>query len=153
MPKIDIDKLDWRGGTGYPGKLAGVVAGRTRKRLGLAAGLSQYGVNLTRLAPAAASALRHWHETEDEFIFVLEGEITLVEDDGETLLHPGDAAGFKAGIANGHHLVNRSGRDALFLEVGTRASQDRAHYPDDDLAYEKTAEGDRFSHKDGSPFG
>lgn len=152
MPKIDIDKLDWRGGSGYPGELAKVVAGRMRKRLGNAAGLSQFGVNLTRLAPGAASALRHWHEQEDEFIYVLEGELTLIEDDGETLLRPGHAAGFKAGIANGHHLVNRSDQDALYLEVGTRASTERAHYPDNDLAYEKTADGASFTHKDGSPF-
>ena len=83
-------------------------------------GLTQFGVNLTRLKPGAASALRHWHENEDEFIYVLEGELVLVENDGETILRPGDAAGFKAGIPNGHHLINRTRRDALYLEIGTR---------------------------------
>jgi uncharacterized cupin superfamily protein len=85
-------------------------------------------VNYTRLRPGAASALRHWHEREDELVFVLEGELVLVEDGGETVLRAGDAAAFKAGVANGHHLVNRSERDALLLEIGTRSTAEVAHY-------------------------
>ncbi len=115
MPKIDISALPLRTGTGYPEPLRDMVKGRERKALGDAAGLTQFGVNYTRLKPGAASAHRHWHETEDELVYVLEGELVLVEDDGETTLRAGDAAAFKAGVDNGHHLVNRSGRDALLL--------------------------------------
>lgn len=152
MPRIDHASLPWTGGSGYPEPFRGVVEGRERKRLGLAAGLTQYGVNLVRLKPGAASALRHWHENEDELVFVLEGEVVLIEDDGETVLKPGDAAGFKAGVANGHHLVNRSDADASYLEIGTRAPSERAHYPDDDLFAEKTASGFRFLHRDMTPY-
>ena len=152
MPKIDIANIPWAGGSGYPDPYRQRVEGRERKRLGNAAGLDQYGVNLTRLKPGALSAIRHWHENEDEFVYVLDGELVLIEDEGETLLRPGDAAGFKAGVANGHCLVNRTDRDALYLEVGTRASAERAHYPDDDLFAEKDATGFRFLHKDRSPF-
>jgi len=113
VPKIDIAGAIVKTSTGYPAPFRGRIAGRERKALGNLAGLTQFGVNLTRLKPGAASALRHWHENEDEFIYVLEGELILIEDDGETLLRAGDAAGFKAGVPNGHHLVNNSGRDAL----------------------------------------
>lgn len=121
MPRIDIDAIEWKGGTGYPEPFRALVEGRVRKRLGDAGGLTQFGVNLTRLGPGSASAHRHWHENEDEFVFILDGEVTLIEDDGETILRAGDAATFKAGVANGHHLVNRSGRDVTYLEIGTRA--------------------------------
>jgi uncharacterized cupin superfamily protein len=94
--------------------------------------LTQFGVNLTRLKPGTAFALRHWHHNEDEFVYILEGELVLIEDDGEVLLRPGDAAGFKAGVPNGHHLINKSQRDAVYLEIGTRAPSDRAQYPDVD---------------------
>ncbi len=152
MPKIDHGSLPWKGGTGYPEAFRKMVEGRQRKRLGAAAGLSQYGVNLVRLRPGAASALRHWHENEDEMVFVVDGEVALIEDDGETMLRAGDAAGFKAGVANGHHLVNRSNTDAIYLEIGTRAPTERAHYPDDDLFAEKDASGFRFLHKDMTPY-
>ena len=109
-------------------------------------------MNLTRLKPGAASALRHWHENEDEFVYVLEGELVLVEDDGETVLKPGDCAGFKANVPNGHHLINRTGRDALILEVGTRSGRERAHYPDVDLLYEVDGKNNRILHKDGTPY-
>ncbi len=152
MPKVDIDAMTFTGGTGYPAPFRAVVDGRTRKRLGDAGGLDQFGVNLTRLEPGAASALRHWHENEDEFVYVLEGEVVLIEDGGETPLTAGDAAAFKAGVANGHHLVNRSGRPALYFEIGTRAPSERAHYPDDDLYAEKDATGFCFLHKDKTPY-
>ncbi len=152
MPKIDIANLKMEVSTGYPDPFRQAVAGRQRKRLGNAVGLDQFGVNLTRLKPGAASALRHWHEAEDEFVYVLEGEITLIEDGGATALGPGDAAGFKAGVANGHHLVNRTDRDALYIEVGTRARRERAHYPDVDLVGNKGEHGFRFSHRSGDPY-
>ena len=150
MPKIDIAALGWKGGSGYPAGFAERVGDRARKRLGDAGGLSQFGVNLTRLAPGAMSALRHWHEVEDEFVYVIEGELTLIEDEGETPLRAGDAAAFKAGVADGHHLVNRSDAPATYLEIGTRAAEERAHYPDDDLAVTKANGAWQFTRKDGS---
>jgi len=151
MPAIDIEGIEWKGGTGYPEPFRKLVEGRVRKRLGDAGGLTQFGVNLTRLAPGSASAHRHWHENEDEFVFVLEGEATLVEEDGETILRPGDAAAFKAGVANGHHLVNRGMTDVLFREIGTRAPRDRGVFPDIDLGFVKDEAGPRFTRKSGDP--
>lgn len=153
MPKIDIAKISVDTRTGYPPPLDRVVAGRERKRLGNAAGLDQFGVNLTTLKPGAASALRHWHEKEDELVFILEGEVVLIEDGGETVLKPGDAAGFKAGIPNGHHLVNKTGRDAVYLEIGTRSQHERAEYPDVDLVAIRDGKGMRYTHKNGNPYG
>jgi uncharacterized cupin superfamily protein len=152
MPKIDIAQLPVDMRTGYPPPFDRVVVGRERKRLGNAVGLNQFGVNLTTLKPGAASALRHWHEQEDELIFVLEGEVVLIEDDGETVLKPGDAAGFKANNPNGHHLVNKSSRDAVYLEVGTRSKYERAHYPDDDMMVVRDDKGMRYTHKNGEPY-
>ncbi|MEM6616763.1 MAG: cupin domain-containing protein [Pseudomonadota bacterium] len=152
MPKIDIDAMDWKGGTGYPAPFADVTEGRFRKRLGNEVGLDQYGVNLTKLEPGAQSALRHWQEKEDEFVYILEGEPILIENDGETQLKPGDAAGFKAGVANGHHLVNRTDKPVLYLEIGSRLPAERVRYPDVDLFAEKTDAGYRFTKKDGSAY-
>ena len=152
MPRIDIGKLASRTSTAYPDQFKPAVAGREKTALGNAAGLTQFGVNLTRLKPGAASALRHWHENEDEFVYVLEGELVLVEDEGETILKAGGCAGFKANVANGHQLVNRTNRDALILEVGTRAPRERAHYPDVDLLYEVDGKNIRILHKDGTPY-
>jgi uncharacterized cupin superfamily protein len=152
MPKIDIAQLPVDMRTGYPPPFDRVVVGRERKRLGNAVGLNQFGVNLTTLKPGAASALRHWHEQEDELIFVLEGEVVLIEDDGETVLKPGDAAGFKANNPNGHHLVNKSSRDAVYLEVGTRSKYERAHYPDVDMMVVRDDKGMRYTHKNGEPY-
>ena len=152
MPKIDIAQAAPRTTSIYPASLKSVVAGREKQALGNLAGLTQFGVNLTRLKPGAASALRHWHDNEDEFVFVLEGELTLVEDQGETLLRMGEAAGFKAGIPNGHHLVNKSDRDAVYLEVGARAERERAHYPDDDMVCIREGAEFTFTHKSGEPY-
>lgn len=152
MPKIDITNLPVNSRSTYPEPFNRVVIGRSRKRLGDAAGLDQFGVNLTTLKPGAASAVRHWHEKEDEFVYILEGEVVLVEDGGETVLKAGDAAGFKANVPNGHHLVNKSGRDAVFLEIGTRAKNERAEYPDDDLRVIRDDSGARYTHKDGKPY-
>jgi uncharacterized cupin superfamily protein len=152
LPKIDIAALPTDTRTGYPSPYDRVVAGRERKRLGNAVGLDQFGVNLTTLRPGAASALRHWHEQEDELVFVLEGEVVLVGDDGETVLKPGDAAGFKANDGVGHHLVNKSNRDAVYLEIGTRSKFERVHYPDADLMVVRDDMGARYTHKDGEPY-
>jgi len=152
MPKIDIANLKLDNSTGYPEPFRKVVEGRWRKRLGNAVGLSQFGVNLTTLKPGAWSAQRHWHETEDELIYVLEGEIVLCEDSGETVLKPGDAAGWKANTPNGHCLINRSQRDAVYLEIGTRAAKEKAHYPDIDMKVERDEKGARYMHKSGEPY-
>jgi len=152
MPKIDIANLPVDTHTFYRAPFDRVVAGRERKRLGNAAGLDQFGVNLTTLKPGAASALRHWHEKEDELVYVLEGEILLIEDDGETVLRAGDAAGFKANNPNGHHLVNKSGRDAVYLEVGTRSKRERVEYPDVDLLAVRDDKGMRLTRRNGDPY-
>ena len=143
-----------RTATVYPPPLDAVTAGRAKYALGAACGLDQFGVNLTELKPGAASALRHWHSAEDEFVYVLEGEVTLIDDGGETVLRPGEFAGFKAGVANAHQLVNRSEAVARYLEVGTRAPhRDAITYPDDDLAVEPGPGGARrLLRKDGTPY-
>jgi uncharacterized cupin superfamily protein len=152
MPKIDIDKIRIDISTGYPPPFNKAVEGRSRKRLGRAAGLDHFGVNICTLKPGAASSQRHWHEEEDELVYVLEGEVVLYEDDGETLLRAGDAAAWKAGVPNGHCLVNRSTRDAVFIEVGNRAAAERAHYSDIDMMVERGEKGARYSKKNGEPY-
>jgi len=152
MPKIDITKATVRTTSVYPAEFQHVVHGREKAALGNVAGLTQFGVNLTRLKPGAASALRHWHQNEDEFVYILEGELVLIENEGETLLRPGDAAGFKAGVPNGHHLINRSQRDAVYLEIGTRAPDDRGHYPDVDLDLVRHEGKTLLTHKSGEPY-
>lgn len=154
MPKIDLAAVPVVATTGYPPPWRHVVEGRSRQRLGDAGGVTQFGVNLTRLKPGAASALRHWHETEDEFVFVLEGALILVEDSGETLLTAGEAAAFPAGAPNGHQLVNRSGADAVYLEVGARTKADRVTYADPavDLVAIDDERGARYFKKSGEPW-
>src|SRR5476649_2032807 len=125
MPKVDISKVPVKSGTMYPAEFQAECLGRHKQALGDVVGLTQFGVNITCIDPGAASALRHWHEQEDEFIYMLEGELVLIENDGETVLKPGDAAGFKAGSGIAHKLVNRGSRDAVYFEVGTRAKADR----------------------------
>ena len=152
VPALDPDTLAAGSGSNYPEPYRARVAGRRRKRLGDALGLGNFGVNLTTLKPGAQSALRHWHTRQDEFVYLLEGKLTLVTDAGEQLLTPGMCAGFAAGKADGHHLVNRSGSDAVYLEIGDRTPGDAATYPDDDLAAWATAGGWKFSRKDGTPY-
>ncbi len=152
MPKIDIAKLPVESATNYPPPFNKAVEGRSRKRLGKAAGLTQFGFNICTLRPGAASSQRHWHENEDEFVYVLSGEVVLCEDDGETMLKPGDAVGWKAGIANGHCLVNRSDRNAVFIEVGTRAANERAHYSDIDMQVVRDHTTFRYLHRNGEPY-
>jgi uncharacterized cupin superfamily protein len=151
LPKIDIAKAAVRTKSAYPGALGKVTDGREKTVLGDVVGLTQFGVNLTRLRPGAASAHRHWHEAEDEFVYILEGEAILIENGGETILKAGDCAGFKANDSNAHCLVNRTQADVVFIEVGTRAAKDRYHYPDVDLAGEKDERGVRFWTKSGGP--
>ena len=152
MPKIDIAALKTDSHTGYPEPFRQVVLGRSRKRLGNAVCLSQFGVSLTTLKSGAASSQRHWHANEDELVYVLAGEVVLCEDGGETVLRPGDAAGWKAGVANGHCLVNRSAQDAVYLEIGSRAPNERAEYPDIDLRMERNGKDARYLHKSGAPY-
>jgi uncharacterized cupin superfamily protein len=152
MPKIDIDKIPFQVMGGYPGPFKTVLDKREKKRLGDAVGLTQFGVNITRLKPGGASSLRHWHREEDEFIYVLEGEVVLTEDCGETVLKPGDAAGWKANSPNGHTVSNRGSKDALFLEVGARATSEYVTYPDVDLVLERDERGRRYTHKNGVPY-
>ncbi len=149
---IDPAAIAPRLGSAYPAPYTAVVEGREKHVLGDEVGLTQFGVNLTRLKPGAVSALRHWHEHEDEFVYVLEGEITLVTDSGAQILSPGAAAGFPAGRADGHHLVNRGAADAVYLEIGGRHPNEQAHYPDDDLHLRIVDGKPRFFHKDGTPY-
>ncbi|MDB5459379.1 MAG: transcriptional regulator [Caulobacteraceae bacterium] len=149
--KIDLDAAPTRFGTGYPPPFDQLCAGRRRWKLGDAAGLSQFGVNLLRLPAGQWSSQRHWHSAEDEFVFVLEGEVVLVTDAGEEVLRAGDCAGFKAGEADGHHVQNRSGAEAVLLEIGARRpEQDAVDYPDIDLKLKVGAAG--YSHNDGRPY-
>jgi uncharacterized cupin superfamily protein len=147
--KIDVQNAQKRLGSGYPAPFDEPCKDRERVRLGAAAKLTQFGVNRLRLGPGQWSSQRHWHSHEDEFIYVLEGEVTLVTDDGEARLVAGDAVGFPAGVADGHHLQNRSNRDAIVLEVGTsNEAIDVTTYPDIDML----ARHDGFVHRDGKPY-
>lgn len=138
--------------TSYPPQLAHLVAGREKRALGEVFGLKAFGVNLTRLAPGTQSAFRHTHTRQEEFLYVLEGEPTLVTDAGEFPLRPGTCAGFTPGGA-AHHVVNRSDRDAVVLEVGDRVPDDEGIYPHDDIKAAKAPDGTwRFTHKDGTPY-
>lgn len=151
-PPIRASDLPARTGTIYPPPYAAAVAGRAKRALGDPFGLTQFGVNLTVLAPGAASAERHWHEREDEFVYILEGEVILIDETGEQRLEPGMCVGFKCGVPNAHKLVNRSDRPVTFLEVGTRSDGDRAHYPEADMAAVKEGGKFRITRKDGTPF-
>lgn len=136
----------------YPEPFASRMAGRTKRVLGDLFGLTNFGVNLTRLAPGGSSALRHAHTRQDEFIYILEGRPTLFTDEGPTQLSPGMCSGFKAGTGNGHRLVNESTEDVVYLEVGDRTPGDEASYPDDDLKASLVEGQWTFSHKDGTPY-
>jgi uncharacterized cupin superfamily protein len=147
MGKIDLAAAAVRIGSGYPAPYDEPCKERRRFKLGDVAGLKQFGVNLLRLPPGAWSSQRHWHTAEDEFVWVLEGQVVLVTNEGEQILKAGECAGFPAGEPNGHHLQNRSVRDAVVLEVGSRRPvQDVCDYPDIDLV---SKPGQDFSHRDG----
>jgi uncharacterized cupin superfamily protein len=149
--KIDQDAAPTRFGTAYPPPYDAPCVGRRRWKLGDAAGLTQFGVNLLRLPHGQWSSQRHWHSAEDEMVVVLEGEVVLVTGAGEEVLRAGDCAGFKAGEPDGHHIQNRSGREAVLLEIGSRrAGEDAVDYPDIDLKLDAGARA--YAHKDGTPY-
>jgi uncharacterized cupin superfamily protein len=150
MSRLDLSSIPVQTGTGYPDPFAEAVNGRSKQALGDAGGLTQFGVNLVELKPGAASSQRHWHSHEDEFVMVVSGELTLVTDEGETLMRAGDCAAFPAGRPNGHHLINRGWGNALFLCVGSRIAEDRALYPDIDLVHDSKTGS--YSHRDGTPY-
>ena len=136
-------------GTDYPDRFPERVKGRIKVLLGEAFGLTNFGVNLTRLKPGTQSALRHFHTSQDEFIYVLEGEAVLITDAGETTIGAGMCAGFKAGVRDAHHLINRSDKDVVYLEIGDRSERDEVFYPDDDLHLPKDGS---YTHKNGMPW-
>lgn len=151
--KIDLSAVPVETGTNYPAPFQSAVEGRSRQRVGNAAGLTNFGVNLTTLAPGAQSALRHWHTAQDEFVYVVQGALWLVTDDSEQMLSAGEMAGFAAGVANAHHLVNRSNCIATYLEIGDRTAPDQVNYPDQDLQYVPNQAGRRvFVCKNGRPY-
>jgi uncharacterized cupin superfamily protein len=149
--RLDLSTLPVHTGSRYPAPFDLPCAARARQRLGDAAGLTDFGVNLLRLPPGAWSSQRHWHTAEDEFVFVIEGEVVLATDSGEEVMRAGDSAGFKAGVKDGHHLQNRSAHDAVLLEVGSRkTAEDEGDYPDIDLRFLKGRGG--YVHKNGKPY-
>lgn len=152
MSKLDLSKIEPRAGSGYPEVYRAEVAGRSALRLGAAGGLTQFGVNLITLEPGAWSSQRHWHLNEDEFVMVTRGELTLITDAGAETLRPGDCAAFPAGVADGHHLVNRTDAPGAFLVVGTRAEVDEVTYPDIDMKAVSKDGVHSFTRRDGSPF-
>jgi uncharacterized cupin superfamily protein len=150
--RIDIAALTPVVGTTYPPPFDLPCRGRARTKLGDAAGLTQFGVNLCRLPPGTWSSQRHWHTGEDKFVYVLSGEVVLVTDGGEEVLRAGDAAGFPANDANGHCFQNRSDREAQILEVGTRVTGDMGYYPDIDMVAPAGGKPAAYTHRDGTPY-
>ncbi|HUO05635.1 MAG TPA: cupin domain-containing protein [Candidatus Binataceae bacterium] len=150
--RIDVAAIQPLVGTAYPPPFDEPCRKRERRRLGDAAGLTQFGVNLLRLPPGAWSSQRHWHTHEDELVYVLSGEVVLVTNGGEEILRAGDAAGFKAGDSNGHCLQNRSAADAQVLEIGTRVWEDVGYYSDIDLVFAGLGKPAPFTHRDGTPY-
>ena len=149
LPAIDPAAVAETRGSGYPEPFRSRMGDRAKRKLGDACGLTRFGVNLVTLGPGGQSALRHWHTLEDEFVYVLEGEVALVTDAGEQLLKAGTCAGYPAGARDAHHFVNRSEGPARYLEIGSRIPGDRAFYPDDDLIWGEDENGEFAAHKDG----
>ena len=150
LPALDPATVEERRGSGYPEPFKSRMGDRVKRRLGAACGLKSLGVNLVTLGPGGQSALRHWHTLEDEFVYVLEGEVALVTNEGEQTLRAGMCAGYPAGSKNGHHFVNRSQQPAKYLEMGANLPGDTAFYPDDDLGLTQTEDGEMvYVHKDG----
>jgi len=153
LPAIDPLTVEGEKGSSYPPVYRGPLEARIRRRIGNALGLRNFGVNIVQLPAGSWSAHRHWHTRQDEFVYVIEGEVVLVTDAGEQLLRAGAAAGFPAGNPDGHHLVNRSGAMAVYLEVGDRPAEEEAHYPDIDMkASLASSRRGRFTRRDGSDF-
>lgn len=149
MPRIDLAKAPVRKGTAYPAPYDAPCLERMRLKLGDAGGLTDFGVNLLTLKPGVWSSQRHWHRKEDEFVFVVSGEVALITDAGEETLRPGDCAAFPKNDGNGHHLINRSHKDAVVLEIGTSSAGDFATYPDIDLLLNPTK---GYTRKDGTSY-
>lgn len=150
MPKIDPATAFRRTGSNYPKPFDEIAKDRVRLRLGDAGGITQFGVNLITLTPGSGSSQRHWHSDEDEFVFVVSGEVTLVTGKGEEILHPGDCAAFPRNLADGHQLLNKSTQDVVCLEIGSRSATDVCTYSDIDMIIDKTKGG--YLHKDGTPY-
>ena len=150
MPKVDLSDIEQTSSTGYPAPYARDVAGRLYRRVGAVVGLTRLGISHCLLAPGAWSSQRHWHEGIDEIVVMLDGEAVLVEDNGETVLRPGDIATFVKDVATGHHLVNRSGRSCTFAAIDNSEGEGDYHYPDADLVWNMAEE--RYTHRDGSPY-
>lgn len=150
MAKLDLANVPVRTGSIYPEPYAGMMAGRTSHRLGDAGGLTQFGANLVTLQPGALSSLRHWHQNEDEFVMITEGECVLVQDAGEVVMRVGDCAAFPAGSTDGHHFINRTEQEARFLVVGTRAKAEVATYSDVDMKVQMEGGKARFTYMDGT---
>jgi uncharacterized cupin superfamily protein len=151
MSKIDQSKLTPMTGSGYPEPFASMMAKRSYLRLGDAGGLTQFGANITILEPDGMSSMRHWHMNEDEFVMVTQGEVVMVTDDGESVMRAGDCAAFPAAVENGHHFTNKSGAEARFLVIGTRAARETVYYSDVDMKVEDVDGVGTFTRKDGSP--
>ncbi|MEO8739718.1 MAG: cupin domain-containing protein [Casimicrobiaceae bacterium] len=148
-PVLDAATVAEVRGSGYPEPFRTRMGERSKRRLGDAFGLTHFGVNLVTLGPGGQSALRHWHTHEDEFVYVLSGEVTLVTDAGEQIFRAGMCAGYPAGTPDGHHMINRGSVPATYLEVGDRVEADTAHYPDADLMYSGVGAEMHYAHKDG----
>ncbi|HEY6334719.1 MAG TPA: cupin domain-containing protein [Alphaproteobacteria bacterium] len=151
-PAVDPATVSVRTGSSLPEQFRRAIASRRKRRIGDAVGVAQFGVNLVDLGPGDMSSQRHWHEVEDEFIYVLEGELTLVTDEGEQILTTGLCAGFPAGKASGHHMINRSAKPARYLEVGTRVKDDVVHYSDIDLHLKVVNDAEHWSDKKGRAY-
>ena len=151
-PALDPATVEPLVGYDYPGSFNEPCSKREWREMGNALGLTQFGVNLTVLPPGEWSSQRHWHMNEDEFVYILDGEVVLVTDDGEQILRAGMAAGFPAGKRDGHHLINRSARPASFIEMGTRAKSENCEYSDIDMTFDVRDGVERFLHKNGEPY-
>jgi uncharacterized cupin superfamily protein len=149
MKRIDLNTAPKGEGTRYPPPHNEPCKARRWVRVGDAAGVTQFGVNIVTLDPGVWSSQRHWHSHEDEFVYVTEGELVMVTDAGEEIMRPGDCAGFKAGDRDGHHLQNRSDKVARFLVVGSRNPEDWGEYPDIDMKFLPGRGG--YTRKNGEP--
>jgi len=152
VAKIDQSSLTRKTGSDYPEPYASMMKKRSYLMLGDAGGLTQFGANITILEPGGMSSMRHWHMNGDEFVMVTKGEVVMVTDDGETVMHAGDCSAFPAGVENGHHFINKTDTEARFLVVGTRVSEDTVYYSDVDMMVKDTDGVGEFTRKDGSPF-
>ena len=149
LPALDPAAVEEVRRSGYPEPYRSLMGERSKKRLSNVCGLTKFGVNLVTLGPGARSALRHWHTLEDEFVYILSGEVVLITDGGEQTLQTGMCAGYPAGSRDGHHMINRTNAPAQYLEIGNRIDGDNAFYPDDDLLWMETEGGTIAAHKDG----